>query len=95
MNNEIDDMIEMYSKSKGDVKISTDFNLPIINILWQLVSGNRILPEDREGSRMVELVNEIFLTGKIALSSLKLKIIMIKYIKNYFIRYYPKGIFLF
>ena len=85
MNNEIDDMIEMYSKSKGDVKISTDFNLPIINILWQLVSGNRILPEDREGSRMVELVNEIFLTGKIAKLYMKQYKTRIKHIRKTFL----------
>ena len=28
----------------GDVKIGSDFNIPVINILWQMVAGYRILP---------------------------------------------------
>ena len=37
MNVEIDDMVERYSREKGDVLIGSDFNFPIINILWQIV----------------------------------------------------------
>lgn len=64
MNFEIDNMIETYSRTVGDVLISSDFNLPIINILWQLVAGTRITPEDPEATRMVELVNSLFANGK-------------------------------
>ena len=41
MHIEIDEMIERYSQEKGDVKIGLDFNLPIINILWQMVANSR------------------------------------------------------
>ncbi len=38
---EIDEMIEKYSLEKGDTLIGLDFNLPIINILWQMVASSR------------------------------------------------------
>ena len=58
MNLEIDEMIEKYSIQKSDVLIGLDFNLPIINILWQMVANSRIV--DPEGERMVELVTILF-----------------------------------
>ena len=38
---EIDEMIERYLTEKGDIFIEHDFNLPIINILWQMVANSR------------------------------------------------------
>ena len=70
INIEIDEMIERFASEKGDVKIGGDFNVPIINILWQVVAGYRILPEDTEGVRMVELVNRIFKKGPSTLQML-------------------------
>ena len=70
MNVEIDEMIEMYvgkaadkDNGGGNILISTDFNFPIINILWQIVAGRRITPDDAEACHMVDLVNELFIEG--------------------------------
>ena len=60
--------------------IGEDFNLPIINILWQLVAGYRILPEDTEGVRMVELVNGIFKKSPASLQMLPF--FMVKLLPN-------------
>ena len=40
-----------------------DFNVPIINILWQLVAGYRFTEEHKHGLEVVEAVNTIFSTG--------------------------------
>ena len=39
-----------------------DFNVPIINILWQLIAGYRFTKEKvhEQGIRIVESVNEAF-----------------------------------
>ena len=63
INLEIDDLIENLTSNKGDIKIEGDFNLPIINILWQLVAGCRIRPDDKEGIRMIDLVQQLFKIG--------------------------------
>ena len=64
MNIEIDEMIQGFSRRQGDVKIGSDFNLPIISILWQIVAGYKISLEDSESVKMVDLVTEIFSKGK-------------------------------
>ena len=39
---EIDDLIEKFSSGGGDdILIGSDFNLPIINILWQMVASSK------------------------------------------------------
>jgi len=63
MNYEIDELIDGYRSRSGDVLISTDFNIPIISILWQIVAGSRITLEDSESVKMVDLVTEIFSKG--------------------------------
>ena len=63
INTEIDEMITKYSLHQGDIKIGSDFNIPVISILWKIVSGSRITMDSTESVRMVELVNEIFAKG--------------------------------
>ena len=42
-----------------------DFNVPIMNILWQLIAGYRFTKEKEheQGMRIVESVNEAFQSG--------------------------------
>ena len=65
INIEIDHTLEQLTSTKGDIQIGADFNLPIINILWQLVAGYRIMPDDKEGIHMVDLVNQLFRIGRV------------------------------
>ncbi len=63
INTEIEEMITKYSLHQGDIKIGSDFNIPVISILWKIVSGSRITINSTEAVRMVELVNGIFAKG--------------------------------
>merc|ERR1712106_1014677 len=49
--------------TKGDALLAQDFNVPIINILWQLVAGSRFSKDDPEEMKLVESVNEEFKQG--------------------------------
>ena len=42
INTEIDQMITKYSLHHGDIKIGSHFNIPVISILWKIVTGSRI-----------------------------------------------------
>ena len=72
MNYEIDELIDGYRSRSGDILISTDFNIPIISILWQIVAGSRITLEDSESVKMVDLVTELFSKGKIKKTFLRI-----------------------
>ena len=63
INVEIDDIVEQFLATKGDVLLGQDFNLPIINILWQLVAGKRFEKDDQEDMKLVENVTEVFKVG--------------------------------
>lgn len=66
INNEIDEVIQCFRSHKGeDFLLQHDFNIPIINILWQLIAGYRFTKEKKHehGLRMVNSVNESFQTG--------------------------------
>eukprot|EP00092_Neocalanus_flemingeri_P034518 GFUD01037533.1.p1 GENE.GFUD01037533.1~~GFUD01037533.1.p1 ORF type:complete len:516 (+),score=112.45 GFUD01037533.1:99-1550(+) len=60
---EVEELSETFLSAKGDNLIGTDFNVPIINILWQMVADSRFTPQDPEGMKMVENVTNIFITG--------------------------------
>ena len=63
---EIEGLIERYHAAAaqgGDVKIGTDFNIPVINILWQLVAGNRIQLADEKETKLLDMVNSMFTKG--------------------------------
>jgi methyl farnesoate epoxidase/farnesoate epoxidase len=65
INLEIDCLIEEFECCHGDFKMATNFNVPIINILWQLAANMRFTKEDSKGIEMVEKVNSIFSNGVI------------------------------
>ena len=60
INIEVDDLINIFVSKNEDFHLNTDFNVPIINILWQLVAGDRFTPDDSEGMEMIESVNRMF-----------------------------------
>ena len=80
INEEIDELIDSFKaskvKSKFEIKfyndfqgkdffLQADFNIPIINILWQLLAGYRFTndEEHEEGLKAVESVTELFAQG--------------------------------
>ena len=63
INIEVDEIIEQFLSTKGDTVLAQDFNVPIINILWQLVAGSRFSKDDPEEMKLVESVNEEFKQG--------------------------------
>eukprot|EP00092_Neocalanus_flemingeri_P018174 GFUD01019671.1.p1 GENE.GFUD01019671.1~~GFUD01019671.1.p1 ORF type:complete len:482 (+),score=104.99 GFUD01019671.1:156-1601(+) len=60
INIEVEEIINHFLSTKEDFLLGSDFNVPIINILWQLVAGSRFTPEDPEGMEMVASVNRLF-----------------------------------
>ena len=60
---EVEELIEKFLSCPGETLVGTDFNAPIINILWYMVAGTRFTPEDKAGMKMVENVTKIFTTG--------------------------------
>ena len=60
MNIEFEEMLNNFLSTNQDFLLSTDFNVPIINILWQLVAGKRFDEDDPEGMEMVDSVNGTF-----------------------------------
>merc|ERR1711892_36338 len=61
INFEVEETVKKFlSVSGSDFYLSTDFNIPIINILWQLVASTRFTEEDPEGQKMIESVTKMF-----------------------------------
>eukprot|EP00092_Neocalanus_flemingeri_P004804 GFUD01005172.1.p1 GENE.GFUD01005172.1~~GFUD01005172.1.p1 ORF type:complete len:484 (+),score=104.63 GFUD01005172.1:98-1549(+) len=60
INIEVEELIETFLSTDEEYLLSSDFHVPIINILWQLVAGSRFTTEDPEGMKMVDSVIRIF-----------------------------------
>ena len=63
INVEVDQVVSQFLATDGDTLFSTDFNIPMINILWQMVAGKRFTQDDPEGMEVVASVNEQFKIG--------------------------------
>ena len=57
---EADEMILTLLQQDADFYLKNDFNIPMINILWQIVAGSRFAPENEEGMKLVTSVNRKF-----------------------------------
>nr|WBB44916.1 methyl farnesoate epoxidase [Chrysogorgia stellata] len=56
---EVDDLIQAVRKTPGGlVKIDTIFNLPVINILWRIVTGRRYKIDDPEVLQIIRSIND-------------------------------------
>eukprot|EP00092_Neocalanus_flemingeri_P011092 GFUD01011940.1.p1 GENE.GFUD01011940.1~~GFUD01011940.1.p1 ORF type:complete len:480 (+),score=113.71 GFUD01011940.1:179-1618(+) len=60
INIEVEELITSFLSGKEDFHLSNNFNAPIINILWQIVAGQRFTPDDPEGMEMLASVNRQF-----------------------------------
>ena len=63
INIEVDQVVSKFLEKDEDTLLSSDFNVPMINILWQMVAGKRFTEEDEEGMEVVESVNDMFKIG--------------------------------
>ena len=60
---EINELIETFANVKDDdVKIGADFNVPIINVLWNLMAGERLV-KDKGGAAKMDMVNFLAADG--------------------------------
>ena len=57
---EVEEMIDHCFSSEEDVLLGSDFNIPIINILWQIVANKRMSPDSREDMELMKLVTDFF-----------------------------------
>ena len=60
---EVDEMIENFFTSDNDILLGSEFNIPIINILWQMVANKRLSETSEKDKRLIESVINIFRTG--------------------------------
>ena len=60
INIEVEEIIKSFLSEKEEFLLSTNFNAPIINMLWQIVAGHRFTPEDKEGMEILESVSRMF-----------------------------------
>merc|ERR1711936_1101296 len=61
VNKEIDEIINKLGSSLGqDYLLGSDFNIPVVNVLWQLVAGYRFEEGDRRGRQVISNIEKIF-----------------------------------
>ena len=60
---EVDEMIENFFSSNDDILLGSEFNIPIINILWQMVANKRLCGTNEKEKLLIESVINIFRTG--------------------------------
>ena len=60
MNIEFEEMLNNFLSTNQDFLLSTDFNVPIINILWQLVARGRFTKDDPVGQEVIAFINKMF-----------------------------------
>ena len=60
---EVEELIENHFTREEDILLGSEFNIPIINILWQMVASKRLSENSEKGDQLMESVNTIFRTG--------------------------------
>jgi len=75
INIEVEETVKHLLSVTEDFNLRSDFNVPIINILWQLVAANRFTEDDPEGMKMVASVSKTFK------SSIKMGVIPLQILK--------------
>lgn len=58
---EIEEIVtKLGSHSGQDYRLGSDFNIPVINVLWQLVAGYRFEENDSQGNKVINSIQMIF-----------------------------------
>ena len=61
INIEVEETVKRFLSVNGeDFGLRTDFNIPIINILWQLVAGSRFTEDGPEEQEVIDSINKMF-----------------------------------
>ena len=58
----INSLIEV-NEANGEVKMDTNFNVAVINVLWKLVASKRFDPKEEETKELMKKLNEYFRGG--------------------------------
>ena len=61
---EVDEMLDQVFSCDGDILLGSDFNIPIINILWQMVAGKRFSANNKKDNELMERVIVLFTLGQ-------------------------------
>ena len=61
---EAEEMIDKCFESEDDIYIGSDFNIPIINVLWRMVANKRFNSTDPEDLALIDRVSFLFETGQ-------------------------------
>jgi len=60
---EVMEMIDKCFSEKGDIKLASDFNVPILNVLWKIVAGDRFDLDKAKDASLMEAVKDSFENG--------------------------------
>lgn len=60
---EAEELIQDFLQVKGDFLLGTDFNVPIINVLWQIIADSRFNKNDPESMKIIKMVTALFEAG--------------------------------
>ena len=80
---EVDEMLETCFSSNEDILLGNDFNMPIINILWQIVANNRFSPADRRDVGLIKRVGRLFEIGSVHFMPLSIFYLLPKFISKH------------
>jgi len=61
---EVDEMIDSTFSQTCDIHLRNDFNIPIINVLWQMVANKRFSSAKSEDVELIEGVSYMFENGR-------------------------------
>ena len=61
---EVEELIENHFTREEDILLGSDFNIPIINILWQMVANKRLSESNEKEKQLIKSVITIFRTGR-------------------------------
>ena len=61
---EVDEMIDTNFTSDQDILLTNDFNIPIINVLWQMVANKRFSSTQARDLALIESVSFLFESGR-------------------------------
>ena len=83
INEEITQIFSKLGRSSGqNYLLRSDFNIPFINVLWQLVCGYRFEETESQGRKVIENIDEFFKNYMILAT---IPISLMKYFRNKFL----------
>ena len=73
----------MIHRADQTVRLTTEFGVPVINVLWTVVAGKRFQQEDPQVQRMMSLLNRLERLGLVRAKMSVLRLFREKFVIEY------------